>query len=264
MAAGDVKVGITTTRAFNANVFDSVDDYVEIPHNDAQLGANLSNGFTISAWINPKSASPVGRIFDKSTTNVGGNGFRLFQRNTPTPALGFTINNGTQANSLDNGIIVNLWQHILVTISSAQLANFYKNGSLSGTANQDLVQTIATITTTNAPRIGNRSTATDAPFDGSIRDVKMWNRVLTSAEIAQDYAGAIISSGLIHHFKLGGDYADYGSIGVIATNSGSISQIVEGNVAVAIKAQRVTANDKFLMCRGAGGQIVHAAIEEAP
>jgi hypothetical protein len=34
--------------AFNYNDFDGTDDYVEVPHNAAQLGANLSNGFTIS------------------------------------------------------------------------------------------------------------------------------------------------------------------------------------------------------------------------
>ena len=59
MAEGDVVVVNTNSRAFNANVFDGVDDYVEIPHNAAQLGANLSNGFTIS--VVPGIPSPLVR-----------------------------------------------------------------------------------------------------------------------------------------------------------------------------------------------------------
>jgi hypothetical protein len=51
----------------------------------------------------------------------------------------------------------------------------------------------------------------------------MWNRVLTATEITEDYQGKNNTNGLIHHFKLGGDYTDYGSVGVTATNSGSIA-----------------------------------------
>ena len=109
------------------------------------------------------------------------------------------------------------------------LVNHYLNGVQSGTANQDAIGTIADIVTTNAMRIGNRSTATDRTFDGSIRSVKMWNRVLGTGEITSDYEGIINTGGLIHYFKLGGDYTDYGSVGVTATNSGST--VVEGQFA---------------------------------
>ena len=50
--------GITSISATRLNQtwldFDGVDDFVDVPHNALQLGTNLSNGFTISAWINPK------------------------------------------------------------------------------------------------------------------------------------------------------------------------------------------------------------------
>lgn len=266
MVAGDVKVRLTTIRAFKCNVFDKVDDYVEVPHNQAQLGVNLSNGFTISAWINPRSSGENnrGRIIDKSNGVFGEQGYILYV-DSSNNKLRFIINGsglGDGASSLANSIIYNsIWYHILVTISSGQLANFYINGVLSGTGNQDLVQTIATITTTNAIRIGNRATATDRSFDGSINNVKIWNKILTSAEIALDYAGSPVLSGLIHHFKLGGDYADYGKVGVAATNSGSVPAIISDYVAVAVKDQRVASTDKWMICSHPSGQIMTTNIE---
>lgn len=225
MAAGDVTAKRTNYSDYPCNVFDGVDDYVEIPHNAAQLGANLANGFTISAWINPRSAgegaaAAAGFILSKEA--VGANGFTIYQRQDNSK-LAFSINGGTALTSTA-ALTYRVWAHILITVSAAQLANFYKNAVLASTANVDLVQTIAAITSTSVMRIGNRSLSTDRTFDGSIRSVKMWNRVLTTAEIAADYAGHNApTAGLIHYFKLGGDYKDYGSVGVDATNSGSVA-----------------------------------------
>ena len=221
MAAGDITAKRTNYSDFPCNVFDGVDDYVEIPHAEAQLGANLSNGFTISAWINARSiGETAGWIFGKSAGSTGTTGFYLHMG---VNRISFRINIGTVASSAVASITYGTWYHVLVTISAAQLTNFYINGTLSGTANQDLVQTISTITGTTAVRIGNRPAATDRSFDGSIRNVKMWNRVLTTTEITEEYNGQDHPTGKIHHFKLGGDYADYGSVGVTATNSGSVA-----------------------------------------
>lgn len=259
MAKGDVSVVNTQSRAFSCNEFDGVDDYVEIPHNDRQLGANLSNGFTISAWINPKSISASkGRILDKSTDTLATAGFQF--KTSTTNRIVFGLNNGTNAGSGTNSLYPDgTWKHVLVTISSTQLVNFYINGILTGTADQNLVQPISAITTTNAIRIGNRATATDNPFNGSLRSVKMWNRVLTTTEIAQDYAGIHNANGCIHFFKLGGDYADYGEAGATATNSGSVYQVIEDNVAVAVKAQLADVasglSGAFMCYRGTGGEV---------
>lgn len=222
MAAGDLTATRSTLSNLPCNVFDGVDDYVEVPHAAQQLGANLIDGFTISAWINPRSAGEdPARILDKSTGTNGQAGFRFITINA-SKCLGVTLNAGSGRQSATNSILFNgVWKHVLITISNAQLINFYVDGTLSGTANQDLVQGVSAITTTNAMRIGNRAAASDLSFDGGIAKVKMWNRVLSAAEIAQDYAGNPPTFGLIHYFKLNGDYTDYGSVGVAATNSGS-------------------------------------------
>ena len=134
------------------------------------------------------------------------------------------MDGGTLVTSEDNSNTYGIWEHWCVTITSAGLANFYKNGVLSGAANQNMGKATSTITSTTLMCIGNRGAGTDRTFDGSIRSVKMWNRVLTTTEITADYAGYNIPrAGLIHCFKLGGDYTDCGSVGVTATNSGSVA-----------------------------------------
>ena len=50
----------------------------------------------------------------------------------------------------------------------------------------------------------------------------------------------------------------------MVTVVGSILQIQDQDISAAIKADRVTANDTFLMTGIVGGQMVTAAIEEAP
>jgi len=217
MAAGDITAKRTNYSDFPCNVFDGVDDYVEIPHNAAQLGANLSNGFTISAWVNPRSSGEagVGYIISKDAGSSSQLGFRFMMSGV---ACLFSITNI----NITSGNIFNLgnWQHILITCEANGAAVMYWNntGFKSGNTNAT-----SAITTTNAMRIGNRATATDRTFDGAIRSVKMWNRVLTTTEITEEYNGKNHQEGLIHNFKLGGDYADYGSVGVTATNSGSIA-----------------------------------------
>jgi len=225
MASGDLTTTNGTYSEKPCNIFDGVDDYVAIPHAVQQLGANLTNGFTISAWINPRSVGENngGVIINKSTSGTAGlNGFYAAMSTIGTRSIRFVINNGTIRTSAALSTTFGVWENWIITVSAGQLVNFYKNGSLSGTANQDLVQGISTITSTNVIRIGNPSATTDRTFDGGIRNVKMWNRVLTTTEITAEYNGTNVTDGLIHHFKLGGDYTDYGSVGVAATNSGSI------------------------------------------
>jgi hypothetical protein len=86
----------------------------------------------------------------------------------------------------------------------------------------------------------------------------MWNRVLTSAEIALDYAGQNVD-GKILDVPLGGNYAN-------GTNSGSVSTIVDDTIATAIKTQYTTAGRGIsgaimCLCRGDGGQVVTTAIQ---
>jgi hypothetical protein len=257
MAAGDVTCSLTNPTSTLCNSF-GAGNYVEIPHNAAQLGANLSNGFTISAWIYPRSVGQTaGRILDKATTVTATDGFSFFMQ---ANRVGFLISDGTIRISGISSIVYNNWYHALVTIASDAKISFYINGVLSGTV-QDL-NALNTIINTGVMRIGNRANSTDRTFDGGIRQVKMWGKVLSATEIAQDYAGVPVTDALIHHFKLGGDYTDYGGVGVTATNSGSIATNIEDTFEKILKARRKTANDKYIADE-INGKIFLSHIEEA-
>lgn len=262
MADGDVSVTDTNNRALGCNYFNGTSDYIDIPHNGAELGANLPNGFTLSAWIFPESLGEgnLGRIMDKST-NTGGDGGFYWRLLTDTK-LQFRLNAGTAADSGNIANLFKIWSHVLVTISATQRCTFYINGVQTGVANINLVQGISAITTTTKMRIGNVAGGTNYTFDGGIREVKMWNRVLTQTEITADYNNIVSTNGLLHHYKLAGDYTDYGSIGSTATNSGSTIAILEDNIAKAIKAQRTSADDKYMLFGKKGTSVGCVQISE--
>lgn len=260
MATGDVVCNLTNPLAKRCAVFDGVDDYVDITHKDDMLGANLSNGFSISADVFLKSNGELdtGYIIDKSTGTNGQNGFRFHFALPDT--IAFKINNGTGRSS--GSISLNTWFNIIVTVTAGQLCSFYVNGVLSGTANQDLVQGISTITTTTNARIGNRAGNTDRTWDGGIRNVCFYNKVLSSAEILKVGTGQNVKSGLIHRWKLDTDYND--SVGSAdGTNSGSVLRAVDDQVATALSDTRTTANDKYLIAV-TNNKVLTTVIEEAP
>jgi hypothetical protein len=72
---------------------------------------------------------------------------------------------------------------VVATRDAAGLANIYLNGVLSGTADQTSGTPVAG--TTNV-QIGNNSSLVNT-FDGYIDDVRIYNRVLTVAEINRIY-----------------------------------------------------------------------------
>lgn len=263
MGAGAVEVNITTNDSKKGVVFDKVDDFIEYPHNDKFLGANLADGFTISAWINPRSdgEGTGGGIVNKSESSSALNGIEW--RMAAGPVISFELDGGTVRNS--GTITLGVWTHILITVTAAQIATSYLNGVVSGTPG-DLVKGIDQIITTAKFIIGNgNSGAQDRTFDGTIMGVKMWNKVLSSDEITLDASdGNNPTENLILHVPLQGDYDDISRTELTGTNSGTHFSIVDDAIAAAIKTDRTTANDKYLMVGMPGGQVVSAIIEEAP
>ena len=256
MVSGAVVANLTRPLARRGAVFDGVDDFVDVPHNINQLADSLSNGFTLSAWVNSQSLGESGgKIIDKSTGSAGNNGFTL-QHGAINNLVLFTINGGTFASTGNQKLIPNTgWHHVLVTISSGQLVNIYLDGILTGSANQDVVQTISTITTTGDLRIGNRAIATLNTWDGALSKIQMWNRVLNSTEIANDLIGVEITDSRIVNVPL--DSYD----GV--TNSGSRLTAWDDQVMGDVSGARVTASDQYMIAVH-GDKILTTVVEEAP
>jgi hypothetical protein len=153
--------------------FDGANDRVFASSNIVGTGAT-----TLSAWIFPKSfgESSVGEIFSSGLTRL-----RVLNTNSK---FSFSSNNFTnQADSANNSVQLNKWTHIVVTRAADGTANFYVNGVLNGTADQNSGTPGAS---GNPTEIGNNLTAA-VTFDGIIDEARIYNRILSTTEIQQLY-----------------------------------------------------------------------------
>jgi len=182
--------GITSSsiKSYNQSWldFDGANDYVNIPNSPVQAGANLTSGFSISAWVNPNSAGEGngGRILDKSDDAFAGNGFAY--RLDDNLKVCIQINGGIVRRSAGNSAPLGNWTFVSVTINESQWATHYINGVQNGTGG-DLNRTITNITTTEDMRVGSISTATNYVFNGSIDEVRFYNKTLNATEITAIY-----------------------------------------------------------------------------
>lgn len=158
--------------------FDGTDDYLEVAHDASQLYTR-----TIEVWIYPASLgeSNAGDIFDKSTGTNGRDGYSL--RMGSSNRIIFFIDEVGEATPGD-AVTLNAWNHVVATWDVTGHAYLYINGvNVSNDPTSDPVN----ITTTNAPRVGQRTGHTDQTFDGKISEVRTYDRQLTPDEVLQNY-----------------------------------------------------------------------------
>ncbi len=142
--------------------------------NIGQAGQALTDNFVLSAWV--------------KTTNVNNNG-RILARRSGTVTFDFYIGTASLAfydgvTTFTNGVRKvndNKWHLVMVVINGAN-SQFYVDGIRDGT----------TFSPTLHTEVGNNTTIGSccggAGFiNGPVDDVRIYNRVLSSAEIAQLY-----------------------------------------------------------------------------
>ncbi len=142
---------------------------------EVDLGAtynSLNSNLTVSAWINPDDTNGIQRVFSSSTGagwGVGLDGANL--RFTTFTILDYNLNLGA------NPIQANEWTHLAVTFNSSFDAEFFVNGVSRGS----IAGSSAANPGTNVYRIGSRN---GENYDGLIDEVRLYNEVLSDAEIA--------------------------------------------------------------------------------
>jgi len=170
-------------QVFDGNsgvLFNGLDSDILCP---ASPSLNLTEAFTIEAWIHPKGWGEApgigfGRIVDKKK-------FALFLIGASTSlnenclALQLIPASGSPSISTtpDNSITLDTWQHVAVTYNAqANEVNMYINGEL-----QTITQTVAP----SGP-LGDNSSANlcigniesrNFTFDGALDEVRIWNMV---------------------------------------------------------------------------------------
>lgn len=140
-----------------------------------------TGNITVIVFLNASGLgeNSFGRIMD--------NGKFLFYCRNTTPANCFiSVSDGltvTDANSAENSFATSAEMCIALTRTSAGVTNFYKNGVLSGDADQDGHTPEAGSTNLI---IGNNN-AGDRTWDGVLRSIQIYNKILTVQQIGQVY-----------------------------------------------------------------------------
>jgi|GEM_PF-1259719 len=163
----------------SAMKFDGLRTYVDA---GAGSGPNIAAGsaHTLSAWVYPNQLGTTGYILVKGTSGVA---FNYLLQLGSTGYLGYGNNTNTLA-SAQASLVPGVWQQVVVSSNGAAVT-FYVNG-----VQKDTIAAANTGSTAETLKIGSRGTAAYI-FNGSIDEVRVWNRSLSAAEIQQHYYSSL-------------------------------------------------------------------------
>lgn len=136
------------------------------------------NTLTISGWIYRSGSCQFNTcpIFSKGMTN--NLGYSLETVVSGSEKLRFTINDGSQTVTGATTITSNTWHHVAATMDGKNI-RLYVNGILDA----DTAQFVTPNYGSETAKIGNRNDNAAVTFNGSIDDVRLYNRALSSREV---------------------------------------------------------------------------------
>ncbi|HEX08424.1 MAG TPA: LamG domain-containing protein, partial [Thermoplasmatales archaeon] len=179
-------IGIGNPKNGYSLYFDGSNDYVDCG-NDSSL--DLTDNFTIEAWINPYSFSFDAGIVSKYQ-ELGHKGYVLRLANAePYNRINFR---GVLGSTL---LQAKKWYHVVAVVKNG-IAYLYLNGTLDGSGSfGDIVVNEDILT------IGVDYLQSPRYFHGLIDDVRIYNKPLTQAEILSNYLGNVVTDGLVSWWK---------------------------------------------------------------
>lgn len=185
---------LTTDRYGAANKAYAFDKgaYIEVPYNNSLYPSS----FSISVWVKPRVASNGNYIF--SVDHYFGYKFQLQGNNFPF----LTVSTDTGIHDVDDNpgaVQLNTWSQVVATFTPGAIT-FYINGklikSVPTTGNLIPPKTIVNICIGNElPKTAYNFVDTSNPsyfygasyFQGSLDDIRLYNKVLSDAEVNSLY-----------------------------------------------------------------------------
>lgn len=170
--------------------FDGDNDYVDLgtisTSNVLQMNDPSGGGLTVSWWgYFDDTGDNFQRIFDKSNGGLASNGWALYSSTTGSNVTTLSLGSGgTTDQAISNSYLTSIWQNWCVTWQkSSGTYVTYLNGVQDATGtrtwNIPSVQTNA--------RIGSWNHSTGREYNGKIASFKIYNKVLTSSEVQQNF-----------------------------------------------------------------------------
>lgn len=181
---------LTTDRFNNSNaayLFNGNSDQIQVP--DAN-SLDLNNKYTLSAWYNTNSNTPVLQApLGKARIN-GQTGYQLLA-NIQSNILQFGFNDGNLNGAVTTPITIgNIagW-HLLTGTYDGTTAKIYIDGQLM---NSGIVS--YTLQNSTYPLLfGTETAILNRYFNGKLDDIGIWSRALTDCEVKRLYYGASFS-----------------------------------------------------------------------
>jgi len=172
--------------------FDGVDDVIIIS-NEANFDFEKNEPFSMKMWFKTDS-SAIQTLIGKGFNTIGLSGYLILA--TPTN-LNVYLTNTWSSNAITKSMGMSYndgdWHYIATTYDGSSTnagLKLYIDGVNIDNGGLDTLT--GTILNNEPLRIGNRGGTGPSPFNGSIDDVKIYNRALSANEIEQSYWSAII------------------------------------------------------------------------
>ena len=196
-------------RAFN---FDGTDDFIDcgIAVTNALKGKDK---FTVEAWVYPTQNTAGKSIIGNHQSNT------QFDIQQTIDKYTFFIGFGSYAvSTASNSAVLNTWQHV-AGVFDDNVIKIYLNGVLSGTTAVPSTYVLNSICSTNL-WIG-KSAFGGEEFQGSVDEVRIWDRAVCQGEIQKNMNGIIptTATNLLanYHFEHG----------VIGGNNSTVTTLID-------------------------------------
>ncbi|MEQ1829457.1 MAG: LamG-like jellyroll fold domain-containing protein, partial [Pirellula sp.] len=195
-------VTIDTLDQTVAPDFDGVNDRIDLGVLST-LG-NLSNHFSVVAWVKPDSLTGTRRVLAGGTWRLGLQGSEIaLEINTSAGSVLVT--------STGAGLKAGVWNHIAALRRSDNSIEFFVNGRSLGTSSGPIAQLLP-----SGPwHIGSLNVT--GVFDGMIRDVGVFNSVLTTGQLDAVRDGNISSPVPLSFWRMNE------GVGTTVANSGTLT-----------------------------------------
>jgi len=168
-------------------LLDGANDYVDLG-NGAALNLSDNNQATIAAWVKLAASQNHNTILSKGEWKEA---YALVVKGDTAPDDQLWTGNDTSVFS-GTGVPLNTWTHAAMTIN-VDLTTFYINGQAAGVANQDRGNPLDN--TATGVSIGREQYTGSMPagrwfFNGQLDDVRIYERMLSQAEIQSAMVGS--------------------------------------------------------------------------
>ncbi len=177
-------------------LFDGTDDYIQVPHSDS---LNVTGHLTVAAWVKldvldngdgPRECQPIVSKYHVAASNRA---FRLTYNDAPLARHSFVYTVSASNSTFSGGVAASetmtetgRWHHISAVFVPTEAMRLYLDGvDITGGLAAGAIP--AAIATNALPVLLGRDQDETGWLNGTLDEVRIYNRALSSNEVAQLY-----------------------------------------------------------------------------